>query len=79
MNILEQIHSPAELKYLSETQLEIVATQIRELIIKTVAQNGGHLAPCLGTVELTLALKSFLVHEINLFGTLVIRHMHIKF
>ena len=56
MNILEQIHSPAELKYLSETQLEIVATQIRELIIKTVAQNGGHLAPCLGTVELTLAL-----------------------
>ncbi len=36
MNILEQIHSPAELKYLSETQLEIVATQIRELIIKTV-------------------------------------------
>ena len=40
MNILEQIHSPAELKYLSETQLEIVATQIRELIIKTVAQNG---------------------------------------
>lgn len=80
MNILEQIHSPAELKYLSETQLEIVATQIRELIIKTVAQNGGHLAPCLGTVELTLALhKVFLVHEINLFGTLVIRHMHIKF
>lgn len=56
MNILEQIHSPAQLKYLSETQLEFVATQIRELIIKTVAQNGGHLAPCLGTVELTLAL-----------------------
>lgn len=56
MNILEQIKSPAELKYLSETQLEILATQIRELIIKTVAKNGGHLAPCLGTVELTLAL-----------------------
>lgn len=56
MNILEQIKSPVELKYLSETQLEVIATQIREIIIKTVAKNGGHLAPCLGTVELTLAL-----------------------
>lgn len=56
MNILEQINSPAELKYLSNTQLELLATQIRELIIKTVSQNGGHLAPCLGVVELTLAL-----------------------
>lgn len=56
MNILEQIKSPAELKYLSESQLEIIATQIREVIIHTVAKNGGHLAPCLGTVELTLAL-----------------------
>lgn len=56
MNILEQIKSPADLKYLSTMQLQTLATQIRELIIKTVAQNGGHLAPCLGTVELTLAL-----------------------
>ena len=36
--------------------MQALATQIRELIIKTVSQNGGHLAPCLGTVELTLAL-----------------------
>ena len=56
MNMLEQIKSPADLKYLSSSQLEIVATQIREVMINTVAKTGGHLAPCLGTVELTLAL-----------------------
>ncbi len=56
MNILEQIKSPANLKYLSDAQLKQVAAEIRELIIQTVAKNGGHLAPCLGTVELTLAL-----------------------
>lgn len=56
MNMLEQIKSPADLKYLTNTQLEIIATQIREVIINTVAKTGGHLAPSLGTVELTLAL-----------------------
>ncbi len=56
MNILEQIKSPADLKYLSLGQMQTLAAQIRELIIKTVSKNGGHLAPCLGTVELTLAL-----------------------
>lgn len=56
MNILEQIKSPADLKYMAVPQMQTLASQIRELIIKTVAQNGGHLAPCLGTVELTLAL-----------------------
>lgn len=56
MNMLEQIKSPADLKYLTNTQLEILATQIREVIINTVSKTGGHLAPCLGTVELTLAL-----------------------
>lgn len=56
MNILEQIKSPADLKYLSATQLKTLAKQIREVIIRTVSQNGGHLAPCLGAVELTLAL-----------------------
>ena len=35
-----------------------LAKEIRELILSTVANNGGHLAPSLGTVELTLALFS---------------------
>ena len=56
MGILEQIHSPADLKYLSEQQLEVAAAEIRRVLIDTVSKTGGHLAPCLGTVELTLAL-----------------------
>ena len=39
-------------------ELEELASEIRELILTTVAKNGGHLAPSLGTVELTLALYS---------------------
>lgn len=43
---------------MSLAQLEELAGEIRELILTTVAKNGGHLAPSLGTVELTLALYS---------------------
>ena len=43
---------------MSLTELEELAGEIRELILTTVAKNGGHLAPSLGTVELTLALYS---------------------
>ena len=49
---------PAELRTLSLTDLEELAGEIRELILTTVSKNGGHLAPSLGTVELTLALYS---------------------
>ena len=43
---------------MSLAELEQMAGEIRELILTTVAKNGGHLAPSLGTVELTLALYS---------------------
>ncbi len=56
MSILDTIYSPADLKKLTITQLEILAQEIREKIISTVLQNGGHLASPLGVVELTLAL-----------------------
>ncbi|HEX7628726.1 MAG TPA: 1-deoxy-D-xylulose-5-phosphate synthase [Candidatus Methylomirabilis sp.] len=53
---LENIDSPADLKKLDRSLLPKVAEEIRELIIRTVAKTGGHLASNLGTVELTLAL-----------------------
>ncbi len=56
MNILSTINSPADIKPLSTLKLEQLAAEIRELIISTCAANGGHLAPSLGVVELTLAL-----------------------
>jgi len=55
-NILETIDSPAQLKTLSPAQLDQLAQEIRQEIIETVALRGGHLAPNLGAVELTLAL-----------------------
>ncbi|WP_177503894.1 1-deoxy-D-xylulose-5-phosphate synthase [Anaerosinus sp.] len=56
--ILDKIDSPKQLKQLSLIQLNKLAGEIRELIIRTIAENGGHLAPSLGVVELTLALHT---------------------
>ena len=53
---LSCIDSPCQLKRLSYQQLLDLADEIRARIIGTVAENGGHLAPSLGVVELTIAL-----------------------
>ncbi|HKZ16697.1 MAG TPA: 1-deoxy-D-xylulose-5-phosphate synthase [Geobacteraceae bacterium] len=55
-DILGKIDSPADLRTLSVQDLKQVAGELRELIIDTCAANGGHLAPSLGVVELTIAL-----------------------
>jgi len=54
--LLEEINGPADLKNLSLQQLEELAGEIRQEIIETVAKTGGHLAPSLGVVDLTIAL-----------------------
>jgi 1-deoxy-D-xylulose-5-phosphate synthase len=56
MSILETINSPDDLKKLPASRLPAVAAELRQIIIETCAKNGGHLAPCLGVVELTIAL-----------------------
>jgi len=56
MAILEKIDAPADLKRLSISDLTLLAEEIRNLIIQVTAQRGGHLAPSLGVVELTIAL-----------------------
>ncbi|BBB92924.1 MAG TPA: 1-deoxy-D-xylulose-5-phosphate synthase [Methylomusa anaerophila] len=55
-SILDTIYGPEDLNNLSIIQLEKLAGEIRELLIHTIAHNGGHLAPNLGVVELTIAL-----------------------
>lgn len=55
-HILERINSPQDLRSLSLPELERLADEIRKLIVETVSRTGGHLAPNLGVVELTLAL-----------------------
>jgi 1-deoxy-D-xylulose-5-phosphate synthase len=54
--ILETINGPSDIKNLSLNQLEKLAGEIRGLLVHTVSQTGGHLAPNLGVVELTIAL-----------------------
>ncbi len=56
--ILNKIKSPADLKNFSLEQLYKLAEEIRGLLIETVAETGGHIAPNLGVVELTIALHS---------------------
>lgn len=58
--LLESIKSPRDIKEFSIEQLLQLADEIRTQIIETVSATGGHLAPSLGVVELTLALHRLL-------------------
>lgn len=55
-DLLDRINNPADLKSLTRDELRELAEEIRQTIISTVSCTGGHLAPNLGAVELTLAL-----------------------
>ncbi|MDI6757703.1 MAG: 1-deoxy-D-xylulose-5-phosphate synthase, partial [Endomicrobiia bacterium] len=54
--VIEKVNIPADLKSLSFVELETLAGEIRSLVIETAIKNGGHLAPSLGAVDLTVAL-----------------------
>jgi 1-deoxy-D-xylulose-5-phosphate synthase len=54
--ILEAINKPQDLKKLSFEQMRVLAEEIRHFLICSVSKTGGHLAPNLGVVELTIAI-----------------------
>ncbi len=54
--ILDKINFPVDLKNLNLNELNSLANEVRELIIKKVNTTGGHMAPNLGVVEMTIAL-----------------------
>jgi 1-deoxy-D-xylulose-5-phosphate synthase len=56
--LISSLNLPDDLKKLNKAELELVASEIREYMIHTVADNGGHLAASLGVVELAIALHS---------------------
>lgn len=56
--LLKDIHSPQDIKSLSDESLKTLAFEIRKFLIQSVSNTGGHLASNLGAVELTLALHS---------------------
>lgn len=55
-NLLDQINDPKDLKKLSLQNLNQLAQELREFILQSVSQTGGHLSSNLGTVELTIAI-----------------------
>ncbi len=54
--LLQAIESPADLRRLSRAELKRLAVELREFVLQSVSQTGGHLSSNLGTVELTIAL-----------------------
>ena len=54
--LLQQINSPADLRRLEQSQLPQVARELREFLLYSVGQTGGHFGAGLGVVELTIAL-----------------------
>jgi 1-deoxy-D-xylulose-5-phosphate synthase len=54
--LLDKIDTPAELRRLHRHQLAALATELRQKVVDTVSQTGGHFGSNLGTVELTIAL-----------------------
>src|SRR3982074_3516625 len=59
-NQLQSIHGPRDLQGLSDEQLQALAQEVREHIIDTVGEIGGHFGANLGTCELAVALHSLL-------------------
>jgi 1-deoxy-D-xylulose-5-phosphate synthase len=56
MKILDKIDVPADVRRLSRHELPQLAAELREFVVQTVSQTGGHFSSNLGTVELTIAL-----------------------
>ena len=54
--LLKTINDPAELRSLEKSQLARLADELRQFLVESVSQTGGHLSSNLGTVELTIAL-----------------------
>ncbi|MFW6273392.1 MAG: 1-deoxy-D-xylulose-5-phosphate synthase [Halanaerobium sp.] len=59
-NYLSEIEGLDDLKKMRQSQLKYLAEEIREFLLKNIAETGGHLASNLGAVELTLALHYYL-------------------
>lgn len=55
-NILSKVNEPKDLKNLNQEELNILADEIRDVLIKKVSKTGGHFGPNLGMVEATIAM-----------------------
>ncbi len=53
---IEKLQAPNDIKILTDVELAVLPAELRERVVQTVSENGGHLASNLGVVELTMAL-----------------------
>ncbi|MFL5893618.1 MAG: 1-deoxy-D-xylulose-5-phosphate synthase N-terminal domain-containing protein, partial [Thermoleophilaceae bacterium] len=60
VRLLDTIDSPADLRKLEDPQLQQIAQEVRELIIDTIGEIGGHFGANLGACEIAVALHSLL-------------------
>ena len=56
--LLATVNEPAALRKMSRGELKTLARELREFVLESVSQTGGHLSSNLGTVELTIALHT---------------------
>jgi 1-deoxy-D-xylulose-5-phosphate synthase len=56
MSIIDDVNYPSDIKKLSRNELKTLAKEVREFIIGSVSETGGHLSSNLGVIELTIAL-----------------------
>ena len=54
--LLSKITGPEDIKNLTGPELDLLASQIRELLLSSVSEHGGHLGPNLGVVEISMAI-----------------------
>ncbi|CAB1275446.1 1-deoxy-D-xylulose-5-phosphate synthase [Candidatus Nitrosacidococcus tergens] len=54
--LLNRIHTPEQIRFLSEAELNILAEELRSFLLHSVSQSGGHFAAGLGVIDLTIAL-----------------------
>ena len=78
--MLEKINKPNDIHKIALADFPQLADEIRQFLIESVSQTGGHLASNLGVVELTLALQMcWIFHRIRSYGMWDIRHIPIRF
>lgn len=58
MSLLENLHTPSDIKSLSFEELQTLCDELRQKVIDTVSHTGGHLSSNLGVVEMTVALHT---------------------
>ena len=71
--ILDMVSSPADLKLLTNEELSILAQEVREEIVTTASQTGGHVASSLGAVEIILASIARTTRSCSTSGTRLMR------